>query len=90
MKNIKPLGDRVLIKIKEADSKTTSGLYLPENAKEKTNIGTVIAVGSNKEEITVKVGDVVLYEKYAGAAVKIDEKEHLILKSKEIIAIIEE
>lgn len=59
MKNIKPLADRVLIKIKEAESKTISGLYIPENAKEKTNIGTVIAVGSNKEEITVKL--VILY-----------------------------
>ncbi|AHH10935.1 10 kda chaperonin GroES [Borrelia coriaceae ATCC 43381] len=90
MKNIKPLADRVLIRIKEAESKTTSGLYIPENAKEKTNIGTVIAIGSNKEDITVKVGDTVLYEKYAGAAVKIEDKEHLILKAKEIIAIIEE
>ncbi|WP_038366580.1 co-chaperone GroES [Borrelia duttonii] len=70
MKNIKPLADRVLIKIKEAESKTTSGLYIPENAKEKTHIGTVMAIGSNKEEINVKVGDTVLYEKYAGAAVK--------------------
>lgn len=58
--------------------------------KKKQNIGTVIAVGSNKEEITVKVGDTVLYEKYAGAAVKIENKEHLILKAKEIVAIIEE
>ncbi|UGQ16393.1 co-chaperone GroES [Borrelia sp. RT5S] len=90
MKNIKPLADRVLIKIKEAESKTISGLYIPENAKEKTNVGTVMAVGSNKEEITVKVGDVVLYEKYAGAAVKIEDREHLILKAKEVVAIIEE
>ncbi|MCK4906860.1 MAG: co-chaperone GroES [Spirochaetes bacterium] len=84
---IQPLGDRVLIKISESDSKTKGGLYIPDTAKEKTQEGSVIAVGES-EDISVKVNDVVLYDKYAGTNIKIDGDEHLIVKNDDLIAIV--
>ena len=69
--SIQPLGDRVLVKVLESESKTKGGLYIPDNAKEKTTQGTVVAIGSS-EDIKVKVGDSVLYDKYAGASVTVD------------------
>lgn len=86
---IKPLGDRVLIKIEEAETKTASGLFIPQTAQEKTQQGVVITVGDDTETITVKVNDKVMYDKYAGTPVKIDGAEHLILQMSDIIAIIE-
>ncbi len=85
---VKPLGSRVLIKIQEAESKTASGLYIPDTAQEKTQTGTVVAVGEDKE-IVVKTGQKVMYDKYAGSSVKIDGDEHLIVKNDDIIAIID-
>jgi len=85
--SIQPLGDRVLVKISESESKTKGGLYIPDNAKEKTTQGLVIAVGTS-EDIKVKAGDKVLYDKYAGSAINIDEAEHIILKNEDILAII--
>ncbi|HPH02843.1 MAG TPA: co-chaperone GroES [Spirochaetota bacterium] len=84
---IQPLGDRVLVKISESESKTKSGLYIPENTKEKKNQGQVVAIGSS-EDIKVKVGDVVLYDKYSGSVYTIDEEEHIILRNDDILAII--
>ena len=86
---IKPLGDRVLIKIEEAETKTASGLFIPQTAQEKTQQGIVITIGDDKETITVKDGDKVMYDKYAGTPVKIDGAEHLIVQMSDIIAIIE-
>ena len=86
---IKPLGDRVLLKIVEAETKTASGLYIPETAQEKTQTGTVVAIGDDKDLITVKPGDKVMYDKYAGTGIKMNEEDHLIIKMQDIIAIVE-
>jgi len=83
--SILPLGDRVLVKISESKTKTESGLYIPDTAQEKTQQGEVVAIGES-EDIVVKVGDVVLYDKYAGTNFKIEETEHLILRNEDIIA----
>ena len=82
---VKPLGDRILVKIDEGEEKTRGGLYIPETAQEKTQIGTVVAIGSD-EEITVKAGDRVMFDKYAGTTVKIDDKDHLILSVGDVLA----
>ena len=87
---IKPLGDRVVIKRLEAEEKTASGLIIPDTAKEKPQKGTVIAVGDGKkdEPLTVKVGDTVLYGKYAGTEITVDGKELLIMRESDIFAVI--
>ena len=87
---IKPLADRVLIEPKEAETKTAAGLYIPDTAKEKPQQGTVVAAGPGKkdEEMEVKVGDVVLYGKYSGTEVTVDDKKYLIMKQSDILAII--
>lgn len=87
---IRPLGDRVLIEPKEAETKTAGGLYIPDTAKEKPQQGTVIAVGPGKkdEPMEVKVGDEVLYGKYAGTEVTVDDKKYLIVKQSDILAIL--
>lgn len=84
---IKPLKDRVLIKVEEVKEKTASGLYIPQSAQEKTQIGTVEAVGDSKE-IGVKVGDKVMYDKYAGTSFKDGGKDYLIVKAEDLIAIV--
>ncbi|MDA3956543.1 co-chaperone GroES [Oceanispirochaeta sp.] len=86
---IKPLGDRVLLKVVEAETKTASGLYIPETAQEKTQTATVVAIGDDKELITVKAGDKVMYDKYAGTIISINDVDHLIIKMQDIIAIVE-
>lgn len=85
---VKPLQDRVLIKVLEAETKTSSGLYIPDTAQEKTQTGTVAAVGDDDEMITVKVGDKVMYDKYAGTNITIDGTDHLIVKSSDILAVV--
>jgi len=87
---IKPLADRVVIEPQEAQTKTASGLYIPDTAKEKPQQGTVVAVGPGKkdEPMELKVGDVVLYGKYAGTEVSHEEKKYLIVKQSDILAII--
>lgn len=87
---IKPLADRVLIEPKEAETKTASGIFIPDSAKEKPQQGTVIAVGPGKkdEPMEVKVGDVVLYGKYSGTEVAVEEKKYLIVKQSDILAIL--
>ena len=88
---VRPLADRVLVKQTAAETKTAGGLYIPETAQEKTQQATVEAVGpgTEKEIITVKVGDKVLYDKYAGTSIKIDGEDYLIVKNSDIIAVIE-
>ena len=78
--NIKPLADRVLVQPSEAVSKTASGLIIPDTAKEKPQKGTVVAVGTGTkdEEMQVKIGDVVLYGKYAGTELELDGEKFLI------------
>ena len=87
---IKPLADRVLIEPKEAETKTASGIFIPDTAKEKPRQGTVLAVGPGKkdEPMEVKVGDVVLYGTYSGTEVAVEEKEYLIVKQSDILAIL--
>ncbi|MBN1410784.1 MAG: co-chaperone GroES [Spirochaetales bacterium] len=87
--NIKPIGDRVLVKIQEGESKTAGGIYIPQTAQEKTQEGIVVAVGDDKDAIKVKAKDKVIHDKYAGTAIKIDGVDHLILKMSDILAVIE-
>ena len=88
--NIKPLADRVLIEPVEAETKTASGIIIPDNAKEKPQQGKVVAVGkgTKDEPMTVKVGDKVLYGKYSGTEVTIDGEEYLIMRESDIFAIL--
>lgn len=88
--NIKPLSDRVVIEPAPAETKTASGIYIPETAKEKPQKGKVVAVGqgSKKHEMTVKVGDEVLYGKYAGTELKLEGKDFLIMREDDILAIV--
>ena len=88
---IKPLADRVLVKNDKAETKTASGLIIPEAAQEKTQTAKVVAVGPGTDDvkITVKEGDRIMYDKYSGTQVKIDGEDHLILKMSDIIAVIE-
>lgn len=81
---IKPLGDRVVATREEAQTKTASGLYLPDNAKEKPVLAKVVAVG--KEVKHVSVGDKILYKEYSTTEVKIDASEYLIVKEEDILA----
>ncbi|MBQ3710836.1 MAG: co-chaperone GroES [Bacteroidales bacterium] len=87
---IKPLADRVLIEPQEAQTKTAGGIYIPDTAKEKPQQGKVIAVGPGKkdEPMEVKAGDVVLYGKYAGTEVTVEDKKFLIVKQQDILAIL--
>lgn len=88
--NIKPLSDRVIIEPAAAETKTASGIFIPDTAKEKPQKGIVLAVGNGKkdEPMTVKVGDTVLYGKYAGSELKLDGKDYLIMREEDILAII--
>ena len=88
---IKPLADRILVKNDAAETKTASGLFIPEAAQEKTQTATVVEVGPGTDDvkITVKAGDRIMYDKYSGTQIKIDGEDHLILKMSDIIAVIE-
>lgn len=88
---VKPLADRVLLKQTKAETKTSFGIIIPETAQEKTQTATVEAVGpgTDKEKITVKVGEKVMYDRYAGTPVKIDGEDYLIVKNSDIIAVID-
>lgn len=88
--NIKPLADRVLVEPMEAETKTASGIIIPDNAKEKPQKGTVVATGkgTKDEPITVKVGDTVLYGKYGGTELKLEGKDYLMMRESDILAII--
>ena len=87
---IRPLADRVVIEPKEVETRTAAGIYIPDTAKEKPQQGTVLAVGSGKkdEPMEVKVGDVVLYGKYAGTEVTVEDKKLLIVRQSDILAIL--
>ena len=88
--NLKPLGDRVVVQAAAAEERTASGLIIPDTAKEKPQKGKVIAVGAGKkdEPLTVKVGDTVLYGKYAGTEINVEGKEFLIMRESDIFAIV--
>ena len=88
--NIKPLADRVLIEPTAAETTTASGIIIPDSAKEKPQKGIVIAVGkgTKEEPTTVKVGDTVLYGKYAGTELNVEGEDYLIMRESDIFAII--
>ena len=88
--NIKPLADRVLVEPQAAETKTASGIIIPETAKEKPQRGQVVAVGNGKKdhEMTVRVGDMVLYGKFSGTELKHDDKDYLIMREDDILAIV--
>ena len=92
---IRPLHDRVIVTRLEEEEKTQGGLIIPDTAKEKPQQGTVVAVGSGKQEdgkviaLDVKAGDRILFGKYAGTEIKLDGTEHLILREDDILGIIE-
>jgi chaperonin GroES len=88
--NVKPLADRVLVEPAAAEQKTAGGIIIPDTAKEKPQKGTVVAVGNGKkdEPLTVKVGDLVLYGKYAGTEINVDGRDYLIMRESDILAIV--
>ena len=93
---IRPLGDKIVIKVIEDAEQTSGGIFIPDSAKEKSQRGEVIAVGSGKtndkgekEPMEVKVGDVVLFAKYSGTDVKVDDVEYKIVSIKDCLAILE-
>jgi chaperonin GroES len=92
---VKPLGDRVFVKVSASEEKTAGGLYLPDTAKEKPQVGEVVALGPGKrnddgsrQDPEIKVGDKVLYSKYAGTDVKLGTEEYVLLSEKDILAIV--
>lgn len=94
--NLRPLGDRVVVKAEDdLEQRTASGLVIPDTAKEKPQIGEVLAVGpgalndeGERLPMDVKVGDRVLYSKYAGTEVKLDSKEYLVLSARDVLALV--
>lgn len=94
---LKPLGDRIVVQVIEREEKTQSGIYLPDTAQEKPQEGKVVAVGSgrllqNGERVplSLKVGDRVIFAKYAGTEVKVDGTEYLIMSENDVLAVVEE
>ena len=93
--NIQPLGDRILVEVLEAKEKTKSGIVLPDTAKEKPQEAKIIAVGKGRVTedgktipLEVKAGDKILFGKYSGAEITVDDKEYLILKEEDVLAIV--
>ena len=88
--NFKPLADRVLVEPSAAEEKTSSGIIIPDTAKEKPQKGKIVAVGNGTkdEKITVKVGETILYGKYSGTEINIDGTDYLIMKESDIFGII--
>ena len=87
---IKPLADRVLVEPVAAETKTASGIIIPDNAKEKPQKGKVVAVGNGTkdEKMTVSIGDTVLYGKYSGTELKFEGQDYLIMRESDILAIV--
>ncbi len=92
---VKPLGDRIFVKVSESEERTAGGILLPDNAREKPQVGEVTAVGPGKlteegkrQPMDVKVGDKVLYSKYAGTEVKLAGEDYVLLSEKDILAVV--
>jgi chaperonin GroES len=93
----RPLKDRVLVKYSDEPQKSTGGIFIPDTAKEKPQKGAVVAVGPGRvsddgtvQKMNVKEGDIVLFDKYSGSKIRIDEEEHLIIREEDILGIIED
>jgi chaperonin GroES len=94
---LKPLGDRIVVEPLEAEEKTKGGIILPDTAKEKPQEGKVVAIGKGKLDengkplpMEIKVGDKILYGKYAGTEITVDGKEYMILKEEDVLAVVDE
>jgi chaperonin GroES len=94
--NLRPLQDRIIVKRVEEETKTAGGLFIPETAKEKPQRGEIVAVGNGKKTeegkvlpLDVKVGDIVLFGKYAGTEVKVDGNDYLMMREDDILAVVE-
>ena len=93
---IKPIGDRVVVKPEPADEKTAGGLYIPESAKEKPQRGTVVSVGNGRVEngtridMTVEEGEKILYGKYAGTEITLDDEDYLIMRESDILGVVQD
>jgi chaperonin GroES len=94
--NLRPLQDRIIVKRVEEESKTAGGLFIPETAKEKPQRGKIVAVGNGKKTeegkvlpLDVKVGDLVLFGKYAGTEIKVDNDDFLMMREDDILAVVE-
>lgn len=94
--NLRPLQDRIIVKRVEEETKTAGGIFIPETAKEKPQRGQVVAAGKGKKTeegkvlpLDVKVGDLVLFGKYAGTEVKVDGEEYLMMREDDILAVVE-
>lgn len=85
---VRPLGDRVLVKLVEEQERTQGGIYIPDTAKDKPHVGLVVAVGDG-EEVKVKEGERILFAKFAGTEIKVDNVEHLILAAEDVLAVVE-
>jgi chaperonin GroES len=92
---IKPLGERIVVKVSESDLKTASGIVLPDSAKEKPQQGEVLAIGAGKvlesgqvAPMEIKVGDQVLFAKYSGSEVKVDDQNLLIIRQSDVLAVL--
>lgn len=92
---VKPLADRVFVKVSASEEKTAGGLYLPDTAKEKPQVGEVVSIGpgrrsddGSRQEMEIKVGDKVLYSKYAGTDIKLGTEEYVLLSEKDILAVV--
>ncbi|MDK2818076.1 MAG: co-chaperone GroES [Spirochaetota bacterium] len=84
---VKPIGSRILIEVKAGEEKTSSGLYIPNAAQEKTNTGNVIAIGD--KDVTVTVGQIVVFDKYAGTQIEVEGKEMLLLDMENVLAVVQ-
>lgn len=94
--NLRPLQDRIIVKRVEEETKTAGGIFIPETAKEKPQRGKVVAAGNGKKTedgkvlpLDVKVGDVVLFGKYAGTEIKVDGEEYLMMREDDILAVVD-
>ncbi len=93
--SLRPLGDKIILKVLESEEKTASGIVLPDSAKEKSQEAEVIAVGPGreiddvKEAMEVKVGDRILFSKYSGTEIKYEGQEYLVINQREVLAVIE-
>ncbi|MBV8883052.1 MAG: co-chaperone GroES [Chroococcidiopsidaceae cyanobacterium CP_BM_RX_35] len=92
---VKPLGDRVFVKVSASEEKTSSGIFLPDNAKEKPQVGVITAIGPGKrhqdgsfQELEVRVGNKVLYSQYAGTDIKLGTEKYVLLTEKDVLAVI--
>ena len=86
---VRPLGSRVLVRVEQEDNVTSSGLHVPDTAKEKPQRGVVVAVGDDSDVIKVAVGDRVLFPKYTGTEIRIESADHLIIESADLLAVLQ-